>query len=104
MTKANYLELIKEIGKAVRENNIRYGRIYSEKRNSSGYRTKFWYVFHGKTNDIAAIAKQLQSRQAATLLMLHVYVEMSLLLRWNFSETFLLKKGNPLQKKGYNIN
>ena len=59
MTKANYLELIKEIGKAVRENNICYGRVFSDKRKSTGYRTKFWYVFHGKTNDIAAIAKSI---------------------------------------------
>ena len=57
MTKANYLELIKEIGKSVRANNIHYGRIFSDKRKSTGYRTKFWYVFGGNANEVAAIAK-----------------------------------------------
>ena len=57
MTKANYLELIKEIGKAVRENNIRYGRVFSDKRKSTGYRTKFWWVFGGNTKEVVAIAK-----------------------------------------------
>jgi len=59
MTKAKYLELIKEIGKAVRTNNIHYGRIFSDKRKSTGYRTKFWYIFGGNVNDVAAIAKSI---------------------------------------------
>jgi hypothetical protein len=59
MNKAEYLELIKEIGKAVRMNNIRYGRIFSDKRKSTGYRTKFWWVFGGNANDVAAIAKSI---------------------------------------------
>ncbi|CAB4160261.1 hypothetical protein UFOVP723_119 [uncultured Caudovirales phage] len=59
MKKAEYLELIKEIGKAVRTNNIHYGRIFSDKRKSTGYRTKFWYIFGGNVNDVAAIAKSI---------------------------------------------
>ena len=59
MTKANYFELIKEIGKAVRANDIPYGRIFSDKRSAAGYRTKIWYVFHGKANEVAAIAKSI---------------------------------------------
>ena len=57
MKKAEYLELIKEIGKAVRANNIHYGRIFSDKRKSTGYRTKFWIVFQNNAPDVAAIAK-----------------------------------------------
>jgi hypothetical protein len=57
----------------------------------------------GKTFDPGATIATVD-RQRQKPLVAHVYVEMSLLLRWNFSETFLLKKGNPLQKKGYNIN
>ena len=59
MKKAEYLELIKEIGKSVRTNNIRYGRIFSDKRKSTGYRTKFWFVFGGNANKVAAIAKSI---------------------------------------------
>ena len=57
MTKTEYLELIKEIGKAVRANNIHYGRIFSDKRKSTGYRTKFWFVFGRQTQTVAAIAR-----------------------------------------------
>ena len=59
MKKAEYLELIKEIGKAVRANNIRYGRVFSDKRKSTGYRTKFWYVFGRQTCAVAAIARSI---------------------------------------------
>ena len=59
MTKAEYLGLIKEIGKSVRANNIRYGRIFSDKRKTTGYRTKFWYVFGRQTCAVAVIAKSI---------------------------------------------
>jgi len=47
MTKAQYLDLIKEIGKAVRAAGITYGRVFSDKRKSTGYRTKIWHIFGG---------------------------------------------------------
>ena len=47
MTKKEYLDLIKEIGTAVRAAGIAYGRVFSDKRKSTGYRTKFWYIFGG---------------------------------------------------------
>ena len=59
MTKAEYLGLIKEIGKSVRANNIKYGRIFSDKRKTTGYQTKIWYVFGGNVNEVAAIAKSI---------------------------------------------
>jgi len=61
MKKAEYLELIKEIGKVVRANNIRYGRIFSDKRKSTGYRTKFWFIFGRQANAVAAIARSIGS-------------------------------------------
>ena len=60
MTKAEYLGLIKEIGKSVRANNIQYGRIFSDKRKTTGYRTKIWFAMGGgRVNEIAAIAKSI---------------------------------------------
>jgi hypothetical protein len=59
MKKAEYLELIKEIGKEVRANNIGYGRVFSDKRKSTGYQTKIWNVFSKDQNKVAAIAKSI---------------------------------------------
>ena len=40
-----YFRLINEIMSNVRKQNIRYSRIFSEPRKSSGYRTKLWNVY-----------------------------------------------------------
>ena len=60
MTKKEYLDLIKEIGKAVRAAGITYGRVFSDKRKSTGYRTKFWYIFGGgNKSKVAMIAQSI---------------------------------------------
>ena len=64
MTKKEYLDLIKEIGTAVRAAGIVYGRVFSDQRKSTGYRTKFWYIFGGSNKietlqDVKNIAQSI---------------------------------------------